>query len=140
MDTTPQHEKDALGLWGEDIATQHLKKKGYKIAGRRIRTPHGELDIVAVSDHNARPELVFVEVKTRRSRDFGGGIAALDPRKRRALCRSARRFLRGMRPPLPPYRFDLIEVIGTPEMTTKPEINHFERCFSMGQHVVTPWL
>ena len=138
MNATPQHEKDALGLWGEDIATHYLKKKGYKIAGRRVKSKYGELDIVAVSNHGVQPELVFVEVKTRRSHDFGGGVAALDQRKRQALCRSARLFLRSMRPPLPPYRFDLIEVIGASD-NPSPEITHFERCFSMEKRILSDW-
>ena len=129
---------DILGRWGEAIAADYLVRNGYRIAAQRVRTWRGELDIVAVAPN--APELVFVEVKTRTSHDFGGGVAALTPRKRHALCRAAIHFLRRMKPPQPPFRFDLIEVIGSPELPTTPEINHFKRCFPMERRIVIPWL
>lgn len=52
----------SLGKKGEQIACWHLKKKGWNIAYKNFRVPHGEIDIVAY-DHL---ELVMIEVKTRR--------------------------------------------------------------------------
>ncbi|WP_276661388.1 YraN family protein, partial [Syntrophomonas wolfei] len=56
-----------LGLWGEELAAQYLGKKGYKILERNFYTRYGELDLVCEKDDN----IVFVEVKTRRSTRFG---------------------------------------------------------------------
>ena len=56
-------QKSELGQLGEDIACEYLVDKGYKIIGRNIRKPWGELDIVAKYKDGA---LVFVEVKTLR--------------------------------------------------------------------------
>ena len=128
---------DTLGLWGERIAADHLIRKGYRIAAQRVRMGREELDIVAVSPR--APELVFIEVKTRSSHDFGGGVAAMTPRKQDALRRAALHFLRRMAPPQPPFRFDLVEVIGSPDSPMPPEINHFEHCFPLGSHLIASW-
>ncbi|MCE9543121.1 MAG: YraN family protein, partial [Verrucomicrobia bacterium] len=54
----------ALGRWGEDEASRHLKRLGWKILRRNFRAPGGgEVDLVC-RDHET---LVFAEVKTRRS-------------------------------------------------------------------------
>lgn len=53
--------KSQLGVLGEDIACQHLIKKGYKIIERNYREPWGEIDIIAKAPDKT---LVFIEVKT----------------------------------------------------------------------------
>lgn len=55
------------GNYGEDLACEYLKKQGYKIIERNFRIRGGEIDIVAKDGET----LVFVEVKTRWSHDFG---------------------------------------------------------------------
>ncbi len=50
-----------LGKLGENIATQYLKRKGYKIVKRNYRKKWGELDVVALAPDKT---LVLVEVKT----------------------------------------------------------------------------
>ncbi len=52
-----------LGRWGEDAAANHLRKKGYKIVARNVRSRLGEIDIVASQGDC----IVFVEVRTRKS-------------------------------------------------------------------------
>jgi putative endonuclease len=56
-----------LGRWGESVAATHLEAKGYVILERNWRCRLGEIDLVAQTGET----LVFVEVKTRRGRDFG---------------------------------------------------------------------
>ena len=51
---------------GEDLATEFLRKKGYKILERNFEANQGEIDIIAKDDK----ELVFVEVKTRTDMAF----------------------------------------------------------------------
>lgn len=60
--------KQNLGKWGEDVACWWLRRKGYEIIGRRFRTQNGEADVIA----SRGEELLFIEVKTRRSSSFGG--------------------------------------------------------------------
>ncbi len=60
-------ERLTLGRQGEDAAVQYLKSKGMKILERNLRTPVGEIDLIA----RHRNILVFVEVKTRRGTAFG---------------------------------------------------------------------
>ena len=125
------------GLWGEKVAADFLKKKGFSIIGRRVRLHRDEIDIVAsrrVASRRADGgvgQIVFVEVKTRASDLFGGGLAAVNKRKRHALCRAAMRYLSGK--PKVPYRFDIIEVVGTPDTKTPPTIRHYENAFSRSQ-------
>ena len=56
-----------LGRTGEDLATQLLQKNHYKILGRNIKLPFGEIDILA----QEKKTIVLVEVKTKRGRLFG---------------------------------------------------------------------
>ncbi len=78
-----------LGRSGEELAERFLVGRGHDVLARRFRVRHGEVDLVTRSgDH-----LYFVEVKTRRSDRFGGGLDALDWRKRRRMARVADVFL-----------------------------------------------
>src|SRR3989442_12829220 len=63
----------ALGKIGEDLACRELERRGYAIVARRYRRRGGELDIVARDG----PTVVFVEVKTRDGRWFGGAAEAV---------------------------------------------------------------
>jgi putative endonuclease len=63
----------ALGLRGEQLAAEHLRRLGYDVLARNVRTRHGEIDIIA-RDGSV---LVFVEVKTRRQRSRAGSVEPL---------------------------------------------------------------
>ena len=39
--------RQALGKWGESVAAEYLMTKGYEIVGRNLRTPYGEIDLIA---------------------------------------------------------------------------------------------
>ena len=80
--------KDELGRAGEDRAVAHLIRLGYTILDRNWRCDQGELDIVA---HHG-DALAFVEVKTRRTLDYGHPFEAIDEPKRRRLWRLAQRW------------------------------------------------
>lgn len=97
----------SLGRQGEDAAATYLKRIGMKILQRNVQTPVGEIDLVA----RQRRNLVFVEVKTRRSTAFGAPAEAVGPRKQRQIIRAAKWYLNdnpGMR--LQP-RFDVVSVL-----------------------------
>lgn len=130
----PEHLR--AGLWGERIAEQELRRKGYRILGRRVRFgPREELDLVAGDGK----DLVFVEVKTRASEDFGRPMDAVSRDKQRLLVRAAWGYLRRMGKRRPDYiRFDVVEVIGREE-DGAPAVRHIENAFSPGPELRLPW-
>lgn len=73
------------GRLGEQAAVDFLKKINYKILDRNFRAGYGEIDIIAVKDN----VLVFVEVKTRSSDNFGTPFEAITPWKLKPLIRTA---------------------------------------------------
>ena len=70
-----------MGILGEKLAKDYLKKRGYRIRETNYRCPEGEIDIVA--EH--KDYLVFVEVKTRRSLEFGSPEESVTAGKREKL-------------------------------------------------------
>ncbi len=81
--------RQKLGRWGEDQAAKHLKVKGYKILQRNWRCRRGEIDLVAQDDEI----LVFIEVKTRRGRDYGTPEEAITRTKAKRLLELGQRYL-----------------------------------------------
>lgn len=98
------------GRAAEDLAAAHLAGQGLHILARNYRVPGGEIDLIA--RHGA--ELVFVEVRSRRSAAFGSAAESVTPSKRRRLLLAAQHYLQclGQRTP-PPCRFDVISITGT---------------------------
>lgn len=95
------------GKLGEDLATEFLKKQGYKILERNFRKGYGEIDIIAI-DHDV---LVFVEVKTRTSDAFGAPSEAIGYYKMQTLTRGAY-FYKSLHPELPEaLRIDAVSVM-----------------------------
>jgi putative endonuclease len=78
-----------LGKSGENIALDYLKDNKYKIIARSYRLFRGEIDIIA-SDQKT---LVFVEVKTRKSTDYGFPEESVTPSKQRQIRKIAQGFL-----------------------------------------------
>jgi putative endonuclease len=123
--------RQTLGRWGEELAARHLAGKGYTILERNLRTPHGELDLVARApiDSQQDPErgdvLVFVEVKTRASRTLGYPEISVTPRKQAHLIEAARYYLEEHPELEGDWRIDVIAIQrlhpGKP-----PAIHHFE--------------
>lgn len=92
-----------LGISGEALAADHLQALGYTIVGSDVRTPLGQLDLVALDGKT----LVFVEVKTRAGHRYGLPQEAVDARKIRKLRQLALYYLK-MRPHTGPIRFDVV--------------------------------
>ena len=99
--------RDALGAWGEERACELLKKNGLKIVERNYRCPSGEVDIIA----RDRKTLVFVEVKTRASEDYGEPSRAVDRAKQRHIPRTALYYIARHNWEDKPVRFDVVEVL-----------------------------
>ena len=106
------------GKWGEDLAADYLREKGYEIIERDWRDGHRDIDIIARS-----PDLrtiVFVEVKTRRSDVLTSPADAIDARKVRNIGLAADNYVKmhGIDGPL---RFDVITIVGTSPSTMRLE-------------------
>ena len=106
-------EKRKTGDRGEDAAVSFLLRKGYQIAARNFRCKTGELDIAATLNADQKEGIIaFVEVKVRKSSDFGLPCQAVNEKKQRRLIRSAQFFLlknpqyRRLQP-----RMDIIEIL-----------------------------
>ena len=123
-----------VGLWGEDVAARTLCAKGYRILGRRVRIGlRDELDIVARDGE----VLVFVEVKTRRGESFGRPVTAVDRGKRHAMSRAAVRYLKKLKDPRVAFRFDVVEVVGSPG-DSEPVVRHMTNVFTLDRRYVLP--
>lgn len=106
---------------GEDLACKFLISKGYKIIERNFRKGYGEIDIVT----RFKGSLVFIEVKTRISHDYGIPFESITPWKLKSLVRTAL-FYKSLHPELPEsLRLDAISVILTKDRSLK-EIEHLE--------------
>ena len=120
-------DRHQTGLWGEEQAERMLRTKGYRILGRRVRVGRrDEIDLV-VRDGQV---LVFVEVKTRATEDYGTPMASVDRGKRRALSRAAVRYMKKLRARPVYFRFDVVEVVGA-KGDQAPAVRHTERAFAL---------
>jgi len=125
------------GAWGEHLAADFLKKRDYQILGKNVRFgSRCELDLVARPPN--QDILVFVEVKTRKTEQFGRPISAVDRGKRRALGRAALRYLHRIKNKPAQIRFDVVEVVGSPG-DEHPIVRHIENAFSLGAGYRLPW-
>ena len=114
------------GARGESLACQHLRRAGYKILYRNFRgRTGGELDIVCREGDT----LVFVEVKTRASEDFGRPFEAVRPDQQRRISRGALAWLRMLDNPDILFRFDVVEVL-MPEQG-RPRVELIRNAFQL---------
>jgi putative endonuclease len=99
-----------LGDWGERLAADYLRRQGYVIRETNFRCPLGEIDIVAEKGEH----LVFVEVRTRRGRNFGTPEESVTSVKAERLIDLAHTYLQS-HDNLPPFwRIDFVAVELTP--------------------------
>ncbi|HWB61569.1 MAG TPA: YraN family protein [Chthoniobacteraceae bacterium] len=98
-----------LGRRGENLATRHLRANGYKILHRNFTSLHGgEVDIVC----REKKTLVFVEVKTRSSSEYGSPAHGVTLDQERSISRGALAWLRMLGNPTDIiFRFDIVEVL-----------------------------
>jgi putative endonuclease len=85
----PRDPRHRFGAFGEEAAVEYLRRRGFEILARNVRTAFGEMDVVAMDGDT----VVFVEVKSRRTRRGGTALEAVDARKRKRLSRLALAFL-----------------------------------------------
>lgn len=103
------------GDTAEQLVASVLVGRGWSVLGRNVHAGRSELDIVA-TDPGPPPRLVIVEVRWRRSREFGGAEESFDYRKRARLRRGLARLLEsgrladGTLLPVLPVAVDLVVV------------------------------
>lgn len=110
-----------LGKRGEEIAIQHLRASKYDILEVNWKSGGNEIDIIATN----HKEVIFVEVKTRSSKQFGPPEIAVNKQKQRVLIRSAERYIVYHELDMG-ARFDIISIIISSEGI---ELEHLEDAF-----------
>ena len=113
------------GAWGEALAAAYLQKKKYKLLATGYRCRFGEIDLIIADRRN----LVFVEVKLRKSDRFASAFEYVDTHKQNRLRTTAAIYLSENPTKLQP-RFDVIEIYAPDGVqTANPKINHIEDAF-----------
>ncbi|HVY05142.1 MAG TPA: YraN family protein [Burkholderiales bacterium] len=95
------------GARAEEIAADFLAQRGLKLVERNYRCRFGEIDLI-MSDGRA---LVFVEVRYRRNKSFGGAVESITGSKRTRLLRAARHYMASLGQ-FPACRFDAVLLDG----------------------------
>ncbi|MBB2942228.1 putative endonuclease [Actinoplanes lutulentus] len=108
-------QRKAIGAYGERLAARHLQESGLVLLDRNWRCADGEVDLI-LRDGD---DVVFCEVKTRRTATFGPPSAAVGQRKVRKLRLLAARWLEETRVRPKQVRFDVVEVFPQPRGATR---------------------
>jgi putative endonuclease len=114
-----QHNE--LGKIGEERAVDFLKELGYQIILVNWREKKFEIDIIAVD----KDELVFVEVKTRSTLNFGDPIESITEKKQKHLIEGANYYIEKNEVDLE-CRFDVVSIVKTSKEYT---VNHIINAF-----------
>jgi putative endonuclease len=97
-----------LGDLGESVAAKFLMKKGFELIDRNVHSPGGEIDLI-MKDGD---ELVFIEVKTRKSHRFGFARESFSPQKARRMLLAIEHYflVRQKVDDIPAFRIDFVAV------------------------------
>ena len=100
-----------FGYLGENFAISLLERNGYKVIDRNFRCFVGEIDLVAIDETETPSTLVFVEVKTRKSRQFGEPEEAVGSIRLSRLKKAGEYYL-NLHPKLPKkQRIDVVSIM-----------------------------
>ena len=110
-----------IGEWGEQAAADYLRLHGYEVIGRNIRTPYGEIDLLA----RLGTQLVFVEVKARTGKFLGPPEISVGPRKQAHMIACAEHYAQQNQ--IDEWRIDVIAV---EKVAGRTEITQFENAVS----------
>jgi len=108
-----------VGQWGEQVAVEYLVSREVEVIGRNVRTPYGEIDIVAKQGDT----VLFVEVKTRTSNKMGLPEESITVRKREHMIACAEHY--AAEHEIDHWQIDVISIEGKPG--TEPVMTYFER-------------
>jgi len=107
-----------IGKWGEQVAPEHLLSRGYELVGQNVRTPYGEIDIIAKQGETT----FFVEVKTRTTNKMGLPEEFIIARKREHMVAYTEHY--AAEHEIDHWQIDVISIEGKPG--TEPVITYFE--------------
>ncbi|MGD9081482.1 MAG: YraN family protein [Desulfobacterales bacterium] len=116
--------RQKFGEKGEALAVRRLKKAGYKIIETNYRTQLGEIDIIAKD----KDTIVFVEVKSRRSVQFGNPKQAVTLKKQKKISMVALYYLKTTDQSTAKARFDVVTVISNRD---KPQVDIIKNAFEL---------
>ena len=119
-----QNRQQKFGEKGEALAVRRLKKAGYKIIETNYRTRLGEIDIIAKEGDT----LVFVEVKSRRSAQFGNPKQSITVQKQKKISMVALCYLKTTGQSTARARFDVVTVISNRD---KPQVEIIKNAFEL---------
>ncbi|MGB9779283.1 YraN family protein [Caldanaerobacter sp.] len=117
--------KKAIGSQGEKIAAQYLQKKGYKILEKNFKCKIGEIDLIALY----KGQIIFVEVKTRTSMNFGIPSEAVNFSKQQKILKIAQVYMSISNYKHFQPRFDIIEIYLNHSTLTLEKLNHIPNAF-----------
>lgn len=118
-------EARLLGQWGEALAAEELRRRGWRILAHGYRCRFGEIDLIAVN----REYIAFVEVKLRKSAAYGAARDFVSRKKQERLRVTAQLYLSQNPTELQP-RFDVAEIYAPQGMETgQPTIEILENAF-----------
>ena len=115
-----------FGQKSEALAVKHLKKNKYKILTQNYRTKLGEIDIIAKD----KDTLAFVEVKARKSKEYGHPKEAVTPRKQKKISMVALHYLKATNQSHAKARFDVVAISFA---DSKPEIEIIKNAFDVSE-------
>jgi putative endonuclease len=117
------NERQAVGAYGERVAEKHLTAQGLVVLARNWRCAAGEVDLILRDG----PDVVFCEVKTRRTTTYGTPAEAIGPAKVARLRRLAMNWLAqtGLHPR--ELRFDVVAVL--PQERGAAHVEHTKSAF-----------
>ncbi len=96
----------ATGNLGEKLAREMLVQRGYRIVDTNFRCPHGEIDIIAQHGET----LVFIEVRTKTTLEYGTPEESITPAKRRKIRTTAMYYLDSLVKPPSSWRIDVVAI------------------------------
>lgn len=113
-----------FGSRAERATESHLRRLGFRVLGRNVRLPGGELDLIALDGE----VIVFVEVRSTESADAARAALSVDDAKQRKLTTLAQMWLQSRRLLGQTARFDVLAV-SWPAAAKTPTIEHHRNAF-----------
>ncbi|MBI4188221.1 MAG: YraN family protein [Chloroflexi bacterium] len=114
----PERSRRNTGILGEKLAQDFLKKRGYRILETNYRCPQGEIDIIA----RHKDSLVFIEVRTKTSLEFGSPEESITAIKRNHLRATASHYVQDHADLPQQWRIDFVAV----ELNEKGKLSRIE--------------
>lgn len=104
-----------IGRIAEENALEYLSSQGLKLVSRNYSCHLGEIDLIM----RDKEYLVFIEVRTRKSMSYGGGVASITYAKRQKIIRTTSHFIiKHKIQEKHPLRFDVLSIDGKSKAIT----------------------